>query len=326
MHLVDPSRQSSGAPRCHYTRRLVDVAAFAGGVGGAKLLVGLQRVVGEDLTAIVNTGDDTVIYGVHVSPDIDIVTYWLGGIADESRGWGILGDTFDVIGGLAALGVETWFSLGDRDMATCLYRTERLAAGAALSEITDDIRRTLGVSARILPMTDDQVATRIVTADGRTLEFQEYFVKEKCAPEVAEISFAGIASASATDGVIAAIERAERVIVCPSNPLLSVGPILALSGVRAALRAHPRVIAVSPIVAGVALRGPADRLLRSSGRDASASAVATMYEDFVDAFVIDEADRDEAPKIEAMGIDALVTRSVMSDRQVSEDLARTLLT
>lgn len=303
----------------------MDVAALAGGVGGAKLLVGLQRVIGEDLTAIVNTGDDTVIYGVHVSPDIDIVTYWLAGVADEIRGWGILDDTFDVIGGFADLGVETWFSLGDRDMATCLYRTERLAAGAALSEITDDIRTRLGVRARVLPMTDDQVATRIVTADGRTLEFQEYFVKEKCAPEVTEISFAGVASASPTDGVIAAIERADRVIVCPSNPLLSVGPILALNGVRAALRAHPHVIAVSPIVAGVALRGPADRLLRSSGRDASASAVATMYEDFVDAFVIDEADLDEAPKIEAMGIDAIVTRTVMSDRRVSEDLARTLL-
>ena len=303
----------------------MDVAALAGGVGGAKLLVGLQRVVGEGLTAIVNTGDDTVVYGVHVSPDIDIVTYWLAGIADETRGWGILDDTFDVIGGFAALGVETWFSLGDRDMATCLYRTERLTAGAALSEITDDIRTRLGVSARVLPMTDDQVATRIVTADGRTLEFQEYFVKEKCAPEVAEIRFAGIASASPTDGVIAAIEHADRVIVCPSNPLLSVGPILALNGVRAALRAHPHVIAVSPIVAGVALRGPADRLLRSSGRDASASAVATMYEDFLDAFVIDDADHDEAPKIEAMGIDAVVTRTVMSDRQVSEDLARTLL-
>jgi LPPG:FO 2-phospho-L-lactate transferase len=303
----------------------VDVAALAGGVGGAKLLVGLQRVVGEDLTAIVNTGDDTVIYGVHVSPDIDIVTYWLAGIADETRGWGILDDTFDVVAGFADLGVETWFSLGDRDLATCLYRTERLAVGAALSAITDDIRTRLGVRARVLPMTDDQVATRIVTADGRTLEFQEYFVKERCAPEVAEIRFAGIASASPTDGVIAAIERADRVVVCPSNPLLSVGPILALNGVRAALRAHPHVIAVSPIVAGVALRGPADRLLRSSGRDASASAVATMYEDFVDAFVIDEADLDEAPKIEAMGIDAIVTRTVMTDRQVSEDLARTLL-
>ena len=305
--------------------RAMNVTALAGGVGGAKLLVGLQRVIGEDLTAIVNTGDDTMIYGVHVSPDIDIVTYWLAGIADETRGWGIRDDTFDVIGGFAAFGVETWFSLGDRDMATCLYRTERLACGATLSEVTDDIRTRLGVRARILPMTDDQVATRIVTTDGRTLEFQEYFVKEKCAPEVSEISFAGIASAAPADGVIAAIERAERVIVCPSNPLLSVGPILALNGVRAALRAHPHVIGVSPIVGGVALRGPVDRLLRASGRDASASAVATLYEDFVDVFVIDEADRDEAPKIEAAGMTAVVTRTVMSDRQVSEELARTLL-
>jgi LPPG:FO 2-phospho-L-lactate transferase len=303
----------------------VDVAALAGGVGGAKLLVGLQAAAGDDLTAIVNTADDTEIYGVHVSPDVDIVTYWLAGIADEARGWGIRDDTFAVIQGFAALGQETWFSLGDRDFATCLYRTERLGAGDPLSAITNDIRSRLGIAARILPMTNDRVATRIVTADGRTLEFQEYFVKERCEPEVAEIRFAGISDATPADGVIPAIERAERVIICPSNPLLSVEPILALPGVRGALRAHPQVIAVSPIVGGAALKGPADRLLRSSGRDSSASAVATMYEDFVDTFVIDETDGDEAPKIEALDMDAIVTQTVMKTRRASERLARELL-
>ena len=289
------------------------------------MLVGLQRVIGDHLTAIVNTGDDTTMYDVHVSPDVDIVTYWLAGIADEARGWGIHGDTFEVIRGLSELGLETWFSLGDRDFATCLFRTERLRAGDRLSAITDDIRRHLGVPARILPMSDDRVATHIVTRDGRTLEFQEYFVKERCAPEVAEIQFAGIEHAAPADGVLDAIERSERVVVCPSNPLLSIAPILALDGVRDALRSHPRVVAVSPIVGGAALKGPADRLLKASGRDASASAVASMYDDFVNVFVIDEADGEEAAKVEAMGMDVIVTRTVMADGSVSERLARELL-
>ena len=289
------------------------------------MLVGLQRVVGEHLTAIVNTGDDTTMYDVHVSPDVDIVTYWLAGIADEERGWGLRGDTFEVIGGLRALGVDTWFSLGDRDFATCLYRTRRLRAGECISVITDDIRRHLGVTARVVPMTDDAVATTIITNDGRTLEFQEYFVKERCTPEVAEIQFTGIEGAAPAAGVLAAIARADRVVLCPSNPLLSLAPILALDGVRATLRDHPRVLAVSPIVGGAALKGPADRLLKSSGRGASASAVASMYADFVDVFVIDDTDTEEAAKIEAMGMEVIVTQTVMTTGSVSERLAREVL-
>lgn len=289
------------------------------------MLVGLQRVLGEQLTAIVNTADDTTMYDVHVSPDVDIVTYWLAGIADEKRGWGLRGDTFEVIRGLSKLGVDTWFSLGDRDFATCLYRTRRLRAGDPLSGVTDDIRRHLRVPAQIIPMTDDPVATLIVTRDGRTLEFQEYFVKERCAPEVAEILFGGVQDAAPAPGVLDAIEAAGRVILCPSNPLLSIAPILALQGVHDALRAHHHVVAVSPIVGGVALKGPADRLLRSSGRDASANAVASMYDDVVDVFVIDETDEEEAAKIESMGMDVIVTATVMSDGTVSERLARELL-
>jgi LPPG:FO 2-phospho-L-lactate transferase len=301
------------------------VTALAGGVGGAKLLVGLQRVVAEDLTAIVNTGDDSVIYGVHVSPDVDIVTYWLAGIADRARGWGIEGDTFTVLEALTALGRDTWFSLGDRDFATCLHRTERLRSGDALSDITAAIRTGHSVATTILPMTDDPVATRIATADGRTLEFQEYFVKERCAPEVREVRFAGITDARPAPGVLQAIERADRVIVCPSNPLLSIGPILSLPGVRDALRAHPDVVAVSPIIKGAALKGPAAKILESTGHRSSAGAVAQMYADLVDVFVVDDSDEEEAAKIEASGLRALATDIVMTDLDASERLARAIL-
>lgn len=289
------------------------------------MLVGLQRAVGSDLTAIVNTGDDSIIYGVRVSPDVDIVTYWLAGLADTQRGWGIQGDSFTVIEGMRALGRDAWFSLGDRDLATCLYRTERIASGAALSEVTAEIGGHLGVDATVIPMSDDEVATRIVTSDGRTLEFQEYFVKERCRPEVREVRFAGISDATPAPGVLASIEQADRVIVCPSNPLLSIGPIVAVPGVRAALRAHPQVLAISPIINGAALKGPADRILKSTGHSASASAVARIYEDFIDAFVVDETDPEEAAKVEAADIPAIVTDTVMRDHDASERLARTLL-
>ena len=301
------------------------VTALAGGVGGAKLSVGLQRVAGSNLTAIVNTGDDARIYGVHVSPDVDIVTYWLAGLADTQRGWGIRDDSFTVVDGLRALGRDAWFSLGDRDFATCLHRTDRLAAGATLSEITAEVAESLGVTANVLPMTDDHVATRIATADGRTLEFQEYFVKERCEPEVREVRYAGISEASPAPGVIPAIEQADRVVICPSNPLLSIGPILALPGVRDALKAHPHVVAVSPIINGAALKGPADRILRSTGHTSSASAVALMYEDFIDRFVVDAADREEAAKVEAAGVHALVAETVMIDHDASERLSQTVL-
>ena len=301
------------------------VTALAGGVGGAKLLVGLQEVVGEDLTAIVNTGDDATIYGVKVCPDVDIVTYWLAGIADTGRGWGIEGDTFQVVDALGKLGYETWFSLGDRDFATCLHRTRLLEQGRTLAQVVDDVRRSLGVRARILPMSDDPVPTKIITVDGTELEFQEYFVREQQKPEVAEVAFEGAAVASPAPGVVDAIEEADVVALCPSNPIVSIAPILALDGVRDALVAHPHVLAVSPIVKGAPLKGPADRLLSAMGAKVSASGVAELYAAFCNLFIVDASDADEAEKARASGLESVALDTIMVDRAASERLARSLL-
>lgn len=301
----------------------MDVTALAGGVGGAKLLVGLDAV--SNLTAIVNVADDSDIYSVHVSPDIDICTYWLAGIADEERGWGIKDDTFTVVEALEAIGGEAWFRLGDRDFATCLLRTQRLAAGLSLSAATDEIRRRLGVDATILPATDDPLRTQIVTADGRRLDFQDYFVRERHAPEVAEVLFAGVADAKPAPGVLESISSADIVVLCPSNPMLSLGPILAITGVRDALRAHPNVVGVSPIVRGEALRGPAARIMRSMGIEPRASEVARFYADLLSAFVVDTTDADEGPIVVGLGLKALVLNTIMSNRRASRRLARKLL-
>ena len=300
------------------------VTALAGGVGGAKLLVGLQRIT-DDLTAIVNTGDDCRIYGVHVSPDVDIVTYWLAGIADIERGWGIRGDTFAVIEAMKGLGAEAWFNLGDRDFATCLMRTERLRMGDPLSAVTRDIKDSLGVGPSIIPMTDDEVATRIVTKDGATLEFQEYFVKERQTPEVAEVRFAGIADAKPAPGVIEAIRGADKVIVCPSNPVVSIDPILTLPGIRVELAEHPDVTAVTPIIQGAPIKGPADKLLAARGVEVSARGVAGLYADLADRFVVDLADEEQALDVEALGMEAMVLDTIMIDHDASERLARSLL-
>lgn len=304
----------------------MNVTALAGGVGGSKLLVGLQQVLARDeLTAVVNTADDATFYGVHVSPDVDIVTYWLAGVADRARGWGIEGDRFDVVDGLERLGIETWFRLGDNDFAACLFRTTRMAEGATLSAVTDEIRRSLGVTTRVLPMSDDPVQTRVACEDGQTLEFQEYFVKERQAPAVKEVRFAGIADAKPAPGVIEAIQDADRVVLCPSNPVVSLAPILALAGVRDALREHPNVVAVSPIVEGKALKGPADKLLPTLGVEASATGVASLYSDFCTAFALDALDAEEAAAIEEMGMRAVVLDTIMVDDAASARLARELL-
>jgi LPPG:FO 2-phospho-L-lactate transferase len=304
----------------------VNVTALAGGVGGAKLLVGLDRALEPGrLTAIVNTGDDATIYGVHISPDVDIVTYWLGGVADTDRGWGIRNDTFEVVDALKARGVETWFRLGDRDFATCIYRTMRLRAGASLGAVTDELRKRFGVATRVVPATDDDFRTLVHTTDGRTLEFQEYFVRERQRPDVESVEYAGAAQARPAPGVIDAIETADRVILCPSNPVLSIGPILALPGVRDALRAHPNVLAVTPIIRGIALKGPADRILMSMGRGSSASSVARLYADFLDVFVVDATDIDEMTAVEAANIRAVALDTFMYDHDASLALAEKLL-
>lgn len=304
------------------------VAALAGGTGGAKLLVGLSSALGGDaVTAIVNTGDDDVIYDVHVSPDVDMVTYWLAGMLDTDRGWGIKSDTFHLVEQLGRYGTETWFALGDRDYATCAYRTHRSREGATLSVVTDEIRRSLEVTVTILPMSDDPVRTRIETTDGRTLAFQEYFVKERQNPGVAGVSFDGIDDAKPAPGVTEAIDGAGRVIVCPSNPIVSIGPILGLQGVRDALRSHAKVIAVSPLIGGRALKGPADKMMAGMGRSSSAAGVAELYADFCDTFVIDAAEDDaEVERIEALGVRAVRLDTIMSDDAASERVARELMT
>ncbi len=302
------------------------ITALAGGVGGSKLLVGLQNaLVPGELTAVVNTADDATMYGVHVSPDVDIVTYWLCGLADTERGWGLRDDTFNVVAGFARLGQEVWFSLGDADLATCLFRTQRMADGVSLSAVTDEVRRALGVETRIMPMSDDAVRTRVVTEDGRTLEFQEYFVKEHQEPAVKEVRFAGIGDAKPAPGVIEAIRDADRVILCPSNPVVSLGPILMLSGVRDALREHNDVIAVSPIVRGRAVKGPADKMLHVLGAEVSASGVAGLYRDFCTTFVVDETDIEEAALIEQLGMKTVALDTIMRDLPASDRLARSLL-
>jgi LPPG:FO 2-phospho-L-lactate transferase len=304
----------------------VTVTALAGGVGGAKLLVGLAAILDEgDLTAVVNTGDDAVIYGVHISPDIDIVTYWLAGVADTHRGWGIKDDTFAVVDALGSLGAPSWFRLGDRDLATAIYRTERLRDGAPLSAVTDEIRHALGVTTRVVPATDDPVRTRIQTGDGRTLEFQDYFVRERQEPEVTGVAFSGAEDAKAAPGVVEAITAADCVVLCPSNPILSMGPILEVPEIRETLQRHPYVVAVSPIVRGEAIKGPAARILDSMRIGSSATAVARLYADFVDMFVVDSADRTQAADVTSLGLRALVVDTLMTDQPASERLARQLL-
>jgi LPPG:FO 2-phospho-L-lactate transferase len=299
---------------------------LAGGVGGSKLLIGLQgSVAADELTVVVNTADDASMYGVHVSPDVDIVSYWLSGRADTDRGWGLKDDTFNMVASLERLGAETWFRLGDADFATCLFRTNRLAEGSTLSAVTDEIRRSLGVQVRILPMSDDPVRTRVVTEDGRTLDFQEYFVKERQQPAVREVRFAGIGDAKPAPGVVEAIRDAHRVVICPSNPVVSVAPILTLAGVRDALREHPDVVAVSPIVGGRAVKGPADRMLPTVGAQVSALGVAGLYADFCTTFVVDTVDEAELPLIEELGMKAVALPTLMSDPDKSSALAHSLL-
>ncbi|MDQ3952580.1 MAG: 2-phospho-L-lactate transferase [Actinomycetota bacterium] len=302
------------------------VTAIGGGVGAAKLLIGLGRALGGDgLTAVINTGDDDEIYGVHVSPDVDIVTYWLAGIADTERGWGIAGDTFTVVESLRELGVDAWFNLGDRDYATCLVRTMMLRRGAPLSAAAARIAQALEVAQAIVPMTDDRVRTLIACADGRKLAFQEYFVRERCAPEVTGVAFSGAEAAAPAPGVLDALDAADVVVVCPSNPLVSIGPVLAVPGIRDALARHPFVVAVSPIVGGEAVKGPADKMLISMGHASSAASVARLYSDFCDHFVVDEADATQIAAVEDLGLACGALDTMMIDGTASEKLARSLL-
>jgi LPPG:FO 2-phospho-L-lactate transferase len=296
------------------------VCALAGGVGGAKLASGLQYVVPPgELSVVVNTADDFDLWGLHICPDLDTVMYTLAGISNPETGWGIVNESFETLNMLESFGEETWFKLGDRDLATHILRTSRMRSGETLTEVTAVLSGALGVNSNVLPMSDDPVSTVLETAEGR-LEFQEYFVRRGQRDEVLAIELHGIRDAGPTERVLAAISGADAIVLCPSNPVVSVGPILALPGMTEALvsSSAPKV-AVSPIIGGRALKGPADRMLASLGHEVSATGVARLYAGLVDGMVVDRTDEGERAGIEALGMRALVTQSVMRD---AEDRAR----
>ncbi len=298
------------------------ITALAGGVGASKLLRGLVEVMDPaELTVIVNTGDDIELHGLSISPDLDIVTYTLAGIVEKKTGWGIQDDTFAALEKLAGFGREDWFRLGDKDLATHIHRTSMLRSGATLSQVTDSIRRTLGVKARILPMSNQPVRTMIHTETG-LIHFQHYLVKERARPMVKGITFEGIETASPAPGVVEALEEADGVVLCPSNPLISIGPILAVEGIRETLRGRrDSVVAISPIVGGQSLKGPSDRMLEQLGYEVSALEVAKLYQDIAGAFVIDSADEEKRPSIETLNIKVVVTNTVMKTLEDKTRLA-----
>ena len=305
----------------------VKVCALAGGGGAAKFLRGLAAAMDPSaITIIGNTGDDAVLHGLHVSPDLDIVMYTLAGLIDGSAGWGIEGDTTAALDQLRAYGVDAWFTLKDRDIGTHLARTTWLAEGLPLSEITDRLRRALGITSKLIPMSDRPVATKLIDQTGDRLDFQEYFVKlQHCVP-VRAVEFEGAGEASPAPGVLEAIEEADLIVLCPSNPVISIGPILAVPGIREALAARKQhVTAISPIVQGAALKGPADKLLPLWGAAATAAGVASLYRDICGTFVLDGSDRLLAAEIEGFGMKAVCLETVMSTPEIARGLALRIL-
>lgn len=302
------------------------VAAIAGGTGAAKLLRGLASCLApHDLTVIGNTGDDTEVWGLHVAPDLDTVTYALAGRLDTERGWGRAGESFRCLEAMAALGAETWFNLGDRDLATHVFRTQALRGGAPLSDVTAVIARRLGVAAHILPMSDDPVRTRVQTPDG-WLGFQEYFVRDKALVEVVAVAYEGAARARPAPGAEDAIARADLVVVCPSNPATSIGPVLAVPGIVAALgRARATIVGVSPIVGGAPISGPAAALMRARGLPVSPAGVARAYAPWLDVLLVDERDRGDLAEVQEHGVSAVLADIVMTDRAREVALARRVL-
>src|SRR5579871_5586616 len=302
------------------------IVVLAGGVGAARFLQGLVQVVPQErLTVIVNTGDDRDFYGLHVSPDLDIVMYTLAGIVDEAHGWGIRGDTYNTMQQLTAYGNEDWFLLGDRDLATHIHRTKLLREGKTLSEVTDELRQHFGLALRILPMSDQPVQTHMKTPAG-LLHFEEYMVKRRCSDEVQDVVFVGASEAKPAPGVLDALKDAEAILIAPSNPIVSIGSILAVPGVHDILHeASGMVVAVSPIVSGSPIKGPADKLMRGLGMDVSAVGVARCYRDFLDVMVIDQQDAHLVGAIEDLGIPAVATDTIMRDAESKAALARVVL-
>jgi len=302
------------------------IVVLAGGVGAARFLQGLVQVVPQQrLTVIVNTGDDRDFYGLHVSPDLDIVMYTLAGIVDEKNGWGIRDDTYHTMQQLTRYGNEDWFLLGDRDLATHIHRTNLLRQGKTLSEVTEGLRKNLSLELRILPMSDQPIATHIQTPVG-LMHFQEYMVKRHCTDEVQDVVFVGASAARPAPDVLDAIKDAEAILIAPSNPIVSIGSILAVPGIHDALHeTSGMVVAVSPIVGGAPIKGPADKLMRGLGMDVSAVGVACCYRDFLDVMVIDEQDAQLISKIEDLGIPTVTTNTIMRDNAAKVALAKSVL-
>jgi LPPG:FO 2-phospho-L-lactate transferase len=293
----------------------------------------VQVMAAEDITAIVNVGDDIVLHGLHISPDLDTVTYTLAGMDNRETGWGVVGESWTVMEELEQLGGESWFRLGDRDLATHLFRTERLRAGQPLSAVTAELARRRGIAVRLLPVSDDPVRTRVTLAEatelgaaGTEVAFQDYFVRLHHSVAVSAVTFAGSDTAAPGPGVLDALASAERIVVCPSNPIVSIGPLLAVPGMRSALeqRRHD-IVAVSPIIAGSALKGPADRLMAELGHEPSVVGVARLYAPWVGTLVIDDADRHRVAEVEAEGLRCVVTQTIMDTVHKATELGRTVL-
>jgi len=301
------------------------VIALSGGVGGAKLALGLSRVLPPGaLTIVANTGDDFEHLGLSISPDIDALLYTLAGLDNPATGWGQRNESWNFMAALDALGGETWFRLGDRDLATHVERTRRLAAGETLTQITEDFCRRLGLAAHVVPMSDDRVRTRVKTAGG-WLDFQDYFVRQGCAPAISAIAFAGAQTARPHREFLAALgdSHLRAIVICPSNPFISIEPILALDGVGAVLRsARAPVIAVAPIIGGQAVKGPTAKMMRELGIEASAAAVAKRYADFLDAYIVDRADDESCCGLDLTVVSAKALMETLADR---EALARVVL-
>jgi LPPG:FO 2-phospho-L-lactate transferase len=302
------------------------LTALAGGVGAAKLLWGLAKVIPpQDLTVIVNTGDDFRCYGLNVCPDLDTIAYTLAGLENPDHGWGLRDESFRCLERLGELGCDTWFQLGDRDLATHIFRTHRLECGDSLTKVTAALSSANGIQSRILPMADIPIPTMIHTHSG-ILSFQDYFVRRNCAPDVLGLSFSGIEKALPAPGVLEAIQGADAVVICPSNPFISIGPILEVPGIRNALRTSPAVtVAVTPIVAGAALKGPSAEMMRHLGFEVSAFTVARLYGDFLDIFLLDQQDAGLRERIAELGLTVHMTDTVMSSMEAKMALAQTVM-
>lgn len=299
------------------------ITALAGGIGAARFLQGLVRVINpQRLTVIVNTADDMEFFGLHVSPDVDIVMYTLAGVVNPETGWGFQNDSFGCLGGLREFKYEDWFHLGDQDLATHIHRTWLLRQGRSLTQITDTIRKRFSLKPRILPMSNDPVATKIGTDKG-VIHFQEYLVKRKAKDRVRKVILDGINKAKPTREVLESIFRADGIIICPSNPIVSIGPILAIKGVREALKkTKARILAISPIVAGKPIKGPAAKIMSGLGMKVSATQVARIYQDFLDSFIIDQQDHGLIKEIASLGCRVIETDTIMKDLPAKVRLAR----